>query len=646
MHRFNLFKLSNRKRWHFRPLLFTSSLLFHTALGTSIYGSPLLTKSDSLLSFPSNTIKIEGFLGSKINLCIEKRIKTQDPAYLTEPFTHRTETHLWQTEFWGKWILSAIAAYQYNQDPELLSKIKDAVSLLLKTQSPDGYIGNYTPEAQLQHWDIWGRKYTLLGLLHYYEISKDKIALAAAQKLADHLLTQVGPGKANIVKTGNYQGMPSSSILEPMVLLYRITGKKEYLDFSKYIVTQWETPDGPQLISKALKGIPVADRFPHPKSWWSWENGQKAYEMMSCYEGLLDLYRVTGNADYLKAVELAVQTIIESEINIAGSGTAFECFYHGASLQTTPTYHTMETCVTFTWMKLCFNLLRLTGKPEYADQIEKTTYNALLASMKYDGSQIAKYSPLEGTRQQGEEQCSMHINCCNANGPRAFTMLPNYALLFSGKEIFVNLYSQMSSTFPISKNNNVSLKINTDYPVTDRIEIIVSPQKQEVFSLNLRIPEWSSKSEVYINGVKQQDIKAGSYYKLARKWTAGDKVSLKLDLQGKLITRQGFQVMIRGPVVLARDSRFNDGFVDETAIIQQNDSIVILQPAPDKPDNVWMAFTAPLVLGTDLEGEYKNPHPVHFCDFGSAGNDWNRTSRYRVWIKQTLNVMKTQYKPY
>ena len=49
------------------------------------------------------------------------------------------------------------------------------------------------------------------------------------------------------------------------------------------------------------------------------------------------------------------------------------------------------------------------------------------ASLKADASQIAKYSPLEGWRHEGEEQCGMHINCCNANGPRAFAMIPQFA---------------------------------------------------------------------------------------------------------------------------------------------------------------------------------------------------------------------------
>lgn len=609
--------------------------------------SPVKAARTDLLEawIPANN-RINGYLGEKIDLCISERIKKQDVQHLIDPFKTRNETRMWQTEFWGKWILSAIASYEYNRDPEMLKIIQNAVSGLLATQTPDGYIGNYTPEAQLQHWDIWGRKYTLLGLLEYFGISGDKKALEASKKLADHLLSQVGPGKADIIKTGNYRGMPSSSVLEPMVLLYRYTGEKRYLDFSKYIVAQWETTDGPKLISKAAEGIDVADRFPKPPAWWSWENGQKAYEMMSCYEGLLELYRITGDASYLKSSELAVQNIIDTEINVAGSGTAFECFYHGGQRQTEPTYHTMETCVTFTWIKLCNNLLRLTGNPMYADQIEKTVYNALMASMKSDGSQIAKYSPLEGMRHEGEEQCGMHINCCNANGPRAFALLPKLAVMSAGTEIFVNLYSPSSAFVQLKPKNKITISQATGYPVTELVEITVQPEKTESFTLALRIPAWSANSSVSVNGSPVDGVLSGSYQKITREWKSGDKVTLKLDLSGRLISLNGHQAIMRGPVLLARDSRFKDGFVDETAIIQHKGNVVALTPPAEKPAQIWMAFTAQLVLGTDLEGEFKAPQQIHFCDFGSAGNTWERDTRYRVWIRQTLNVMNSVYKSY
>lgn len=620
--------------------------LFVFAALTVIVGFAPETPKKNAAPASSVFTKMGGYLGGKIDLCIDERIKKQDVQHLVEPFRSRRETRLWQSEFWGKWILSAIGAYEYNHDPGLFKIIQYAAGDLMATQTPDGYIGNYTPESQLNHWNIWGCKYTLLGLLAYYDISSDVKALDAARRLGDYVMTLVGPGKADIVKTGNYRGMPSSSILEPMVLLYNRTNKKEYLDFAKYIVEQWETVNGPKLISKGLEGVPVAERFPDPPTWWSWENGQKAYEMMSCYDGLLELYKITGEATYLKVVEQVVQEIMRSEINLAGSGTAFECFYHGAGRQTEPTYHTMETCVTFTWMKLCNQLLQLTHNPLYADHIERTTYNALLASMKFDGSQIAKYSPLEGHRQEGEEQCGMHINCCNANGPRAFVLIPKVALQIAENEVYVNLYNQSETEINLNPKNRFILVQNTEYPVNGDVELSINGDKPLNFMLALRIPLWSKNTSVWINGIKQDGIIPGSYLKIARNWKNNDKIQLKLDLQAQLVELQGYQAIMRGPVLLARDSRFGDGFIDEASVIQHKAQVVDLQPSANKPENVWMSFTAPLVLGTDLEGEHRKPVQVHFCDFASAGNTWDSSERYKTWLKKTLHVMNTPYKKY
>lgn len=606
-----------------------------------------LEKSSVILTPATiSDIKLRGYPGEKIDLCIDERIKKQDVEHLIEPFRNKTETRLWQSEFWGKWMLSAIAAYKYQPEPELLSIMKNAVAGILETQLPNGYIGNYTPESQLTQWDIWGRKYSMLGLIRYYEISNDKNALLAAQRVADHLLSQIGPGKTNIIQTGNYHGMASSSVLEPIVYLYNHTKEKRYLDFANYIAEQWETENGPKLISKAVEGEWVSERFPHPDVWWSWENGQKAYEMMSCYEGLLQLYLVNGNYKYFKAVVDVVENIIDTEINIAGSGSAFECWYHGIENQTRPTYHTMETCVTITWMKLCFNLLQVTGDSKYADQIEKSFYNALLASMKFDAGEIAKYSPLEGMRHSGEEQCGMHINCCNANGPRGFTLMPAFAYMKTENTVFVNFYCESEATVKLEADNEVFIQQKTTYPENDKIILEIDPKKSREFEIALRIPEWSEKTSLTINGDSIKNLKAGTYKRVKRAWKKGDRIELQLDLRGRLVKQNSYQAITRGPIVLARDTRFADGFVDETAIVQSENGIVKLTPTQKIPNSIWMAFTAPLVLGTDLEGEFKNPQKINFCDFGSAGNTWEPGTRYRVWIPQTLNVMKMNYEKY
>ena len=621
------------------PLIVTLVLLASVAFSPEKDTNPMLIQQAQIM-------EIGAYPGEIINKCIDKRIMGQDVDQLIDPFKLKNETYCWQTEFWGKWMLSAVAAYQYNHDDKLMEKMKYAVDGLLATQMPDGHIGNYGPDTQLTGWDIWGRKYSMLGLIRYYEISKDKKALRAAEKVADKLISQVGPGKVNMVKTGFYRGMASSSVLEPIVYLYNHTHNETYLDFANYIVDQWETEDGPKLISKALEGIHVKDRFPKPEKWWTWENGQKAYEMMSCYDGLLELYKVTKNPEHLDAIIKTVDDIIATEINIAGSGSAFECWYGTVENQTRPTYHTMETCVTITWMKLCNSLLEVTGDSKYADQVERSFYNALMASMKYDASEIAKYSPLEGVRHAGEEQCNMHINCCNANGPRGFAMIPSFGIKTLDKEVFINYYGESAATIILDQKNKINIKQSTTYPESGSIVMEIKPEKPMDFSLNLRIPAWSTVNKVFVNNEALSEIESGKYLKISRNWINGDKVTIDLDMRGKLHENHGHEAITRGPIVLARYSAFRDGYVDETAVIQNEEGIIELSPIKDKPANIWMAYTAPCKMGTDLEGEGAIPQPIHFCDFASAGNTWDPTTRYRVWLPKTLNVMDMDYEHY
>jgi len=595
-----------------------------------------------LKTMDQHQLTLKGYVGERTDQILKKRVLAQDYDSLVEPFRHKTETHLWQMEFWGKWMLGAVAAWEYSHDATLMNHMSHSVESLIETQMPNGYIGNYAPDSQLNQWDIWGRKYVMLGLLRYHDITGDKKALEAARKEADYLLSQVGPGKVNIVETGNWRGMASSSVLEPIMMLYNKTRHDQYLEFAKYIVRQWETPDGPQLISKALAGIHVAGRFPYPKDRSSLVRvgGQKAYEMMSCYDGLLELYRVTGNSDYLKAVEMTVQDITEEEISVTGSGSSHECWCHGKKLQTLPTFLAMETCVVTTWMKLNYSLLQLTGKPEYANHIETTYYNALQASTKHDGTEITMYSPLVGHRETGAKQCGMEINCCSANGPRGYMMMPRYAVMTDQEGIYINLYSKMTAKITLADKNKVVLKQETNYPVTDRIRIEVSPGKPEKFTIALRIPEWSKITKVSVNGNKITGITPGTYKNISRQWQASDVIEMQLDLRGRLVRLNHHIAVLRGPIALCRDSRFEDGYVDEAIMIQNEGGYVTLEPYDEKPEMMWMAFTVPGRLGTGISSTSKPPVPVRFCDFDSAGNEWKDTTRYRIWLPEPLNVLK------
>lgn len=582
-------------------------------------------------------VKIEGYAGERIDKCIADITMPVDIDLLVQPFRAQDETqNRWQTEFWGKWVQGAIDSYLYNADTVLYEKIGKSVALMAETQRQDGYMGNYDKEHQLNGWDVWGRKYTTLGLLKWYGLSRDRKALDAACRLIDYTITQLGPGGVPVYATGCYKGMASGSILEPVVMLYNATGNRKYLDFARHLACSLDEAGGPQLIS--LADTRLDRRFPvGPDMWWSNDNGQKAYEMMSCYIGFLELYKVTGETIYLDAVEKVVKRIVDEEINICGSAAASECWFGGKLRQTEPNVDAMETCVTFTWMQLNERLLQITGKPEYAGNIEKSMFNALFASMKYDGSEIVKYLPLEGFRMGSEGQCGMPLHCCNANAPRAFAMIPRFAWTVRDSAVEINLFTQSSADVKVGKNA-ARLTMTTGYPQDGYSEVTVECRKKLPFALRVRIPAWAENAEIQVNGRPLGCVVAGEYAVIDRSWNNGDKVTVNFEMTPRLVMLDNHQAIVRGPVTLARDSRFNDGFVDEACIIPAGrDGKVELRPTA-APDKMWMAYEITVPVGTYGNEGHMPSRTIHFCDFASAGNDWDFDGRYRVWLPRSVEV--------
>lgn len=617
--------------------------LLFSALGFLFFVQGFAQVSDKLFTVANiNKIKIDGYIGSKMDACIQNGILATDENYLVEPFRHRNEKSQWQSEFWGKWFTAAADAYQYTRDAKLLAKLQNAVNGLLSTQTPDGYIGNYAPEYRLQQWDIWGMKYCLLGLLDYYEITKDARTLNAMKKLADYVMKATAEKNIPYHQFGNYKGMAASSILEPIVKLYNITRQKSYLQFAQKIVASWSDPGASDLIGNALKNIAVGKRSPIPAIWYGPDNGQKAYEMMSCYEGLLELYRITGNKQYLQAVQMAAENILKTEIYITGSGASMECWFGGAHTQSTPVKHTMEACVTVTWMKFCLQLLRITGDAKWANEIEKSYYNALLGTMTPDGATWSKYIGIKGKRYMGEEQCGMTTNCCIANGPRGIMLAPKEAVMTGNNEIAINFYTPLTATVDLNKNQKINIKVITSYPKDGNIDINIAPKKAGTFNLKLRIPDWAENYTIEVNGQKQNYSVANGYAAVKRLWKAGDIVNVNFHYglrQFKLDGDAYHYALLYGPLVLASDKRYQElPFYEFYTPVLKDGKIPFTISVQNKIKDVYLEMKVPFIK--EVNGLVDVEEYITLVDFASSGNTWTEASANQVWMQKIRDVSK------
>ncbi|MGV8093061.1 MAG: beta-L-arabinofuranosidase domain-containing protein [Mangrovibacterium sp.] len=639
-----------------RTTLLTFVLLFCAFL------SPIKNQAQGDVFSPGepSLARIDGFVGEKMRSC-ENGIMSKDYHLYSLPFKNKLDNGGgFMGEFWGKWFTSAALVYAWQPSAAYRNILDESVAELIKTQEADGRISSYSKENDFGPWDIWGRKYALLGLIAHYDQTGDKASLEAACRATDALIGIAGPGKKKLTETGLQiiGSLSSCSVLEPVVKVYQRTGDKKYLDFAQYLVRLWSEPNsynpkGLRLIEDALAGVdPIFIAAP------------KGYEMMSCYEGLCELYRVTGEKRLLNAVVRFTEGVLRKEIMIVGSGSSGELWCDGVNRQTEILEQPMETCVTVTWMKLCYQLLQLTGDPVWADNLEISLYNALMGAMIDGGKWWAYFSPLIGERMPSPMQVpACESSCCVANGPRGLMITPLWSVMKSKSGPVINLYCKGSWTQKLGSGSELKLTQETNYPEGEKILIHVDLPRPEHFTIRLRIPNWNKKCRLTVNN-ESIECEPGTYAKIDRIWKKGDQICLAMDLRGRIVKAPGSMndlAVMRGPIVLALDNRMVKNENYNLWLLPQGtqwqtknelggltyvlpkpclsddspDQYIELTPATSKSADVWMAFEVPFLYRYTHFFDHKQINLV-MCDYASAGNQYSEKNLFRVWLPQPL----------
>ena len=381
-------------------------------------------------------VQLAGWIGQRIQANEANRLVKLDAARLLEGFRKRPGRQSWDGEHVGKWLHAATLAWVNSGDPALREKLDYVAAELCKCQLEDGYLGTYEEKNRWKSWDVWAHKYNLIGLLTYVRYTGNTAPLSACRRMADLLCSTFGeaPGQRDIIKAGPQVGMAPTSVLEPMVLLYRLTGEPRYLDFCKYILRAWEQPNGPKIISTLLT-LKRVDKIANAK----------AYEMLSCLNGALEYYRTTGDARILQACLNAWQDIVDHRLYLTGAASYWEVFHDDYDL---PNANNVgETCVTVTWIQFNAQLLRLTGEARFADQLEHVVLNQLFGAQKCDGSAWGYYVQMEGRKPYTS---NLDGQCCLSSGPRGVALIPTFAVTTDAEGVVVNLYDAGKATLTLA----------------------------------------------------------------------------------------------------------------------------------------------------------------------------------------------------
>ena len=578
-------------------------------------------------------VHLEGWIGTRVDANEANRLAKLDPARLLEGYRKRPGRQTWDGEHVGKWLHAATLAWVNTGDRELREKLDFVASELVKCQLADGYLGTYLDKDRWTEWDVWAHKYNLIGLITYMRYTGNMAPLETCRRMGDLLCDTFGdtPGKRDIIKAGWHVGLAPTSVLEPMVLLYRLTGEPRYLEFCKYILRAWEQPNGPKVISTLLTQKRV-DKV---------GNG-KAYEMLSCLNGALEYYRTTGEPQILQACLNAWQDIVSNRLYVTGAASYHELFHDDFDL---PNVNNVgETCVTVTWLQFNAQLLRLTGEARFAEQLEHVVLNQLFGAQRCDGTAWGYYVQMEGKKPYSS---TLDGHCCLSSGPRGVALIPTFACTTDKDGVVVNLYNAGIGALNLSDGTGVKLKIGTSFPAEERVRIEVDPDKKSSFTVRLRLPSWCSTAQIAVNG-KNLRVSAQSdgYQHLHRHWKKGDRIDLTLPMQPRVLAgnhlNAGKVAVCYGPLVLSADQALlepvtpNGKPVPLSTIALASSSAEALDVTPEPatgPMKTWSGarvFRVKAVTTAPVDatpaGSAISLRLVPFADAGTTGSD------YKIWL--------------
>lgn len=578
-----------------------------------------------------NSLNINGKMDQVVRFVTDNQLMDKKiwRAYIDVFSTLEDSNDLWwRGEFWGKQMRGACITYMYTQDEKLYEVLTWACKELLKKQDELGRFSTYTLEKEFNGWDMWGRKYVLTGLQHFYRICKDselkEEILKAAKRHLDYVISKVGPGKIDITTTSSWWGCVNScTILEPTMKLYDMTKEKRYLDFAEYIISKGGCHDC-DLIELAMRDDLYPYQYPVTK----------AYEMMSFYEGLVAYYEITKEEKYLEVVKKFIEKVYQSDITIIGcSGCTHELFDHSAVKQTEPADNIMqETCVTVTWIRLLARVYMITGDMNYIDRIEQSGYNALYGSLNtkkcehlnlftkeyFPAKTFDSYSPLYmNSRGRGIGGCIPLANgdyggCCVAIGACGVSLMPLTAVMADEAYVYINQQFNGETTVKDANGQEVRLTFESEYPLKAACKIKVHCQESTPLQFKIRRPNWCE--EMHLNG---KEVTKAGYQELSGIFQDGEEITFEWKQCLKVHRLNNKVAFTYGAITLACDSAKSDRDIRRPIAVSDAPVYRIILPAEDE------------LVRIECETE---DDTILLTDYQSCGKEWTQEkSIITVW---------------
>lgn len=536
-----------------------------------------------------------------------------------------------------KWLEAACYILHNYEDISLEKNVNEIISLISNSQLNDGYLNTFYStkflDKRLTNFlfmhELYCAGHLIEAAIAHYKATNTRELLNVAEKFADLII--------RVYRKKKIREVPGHEEIELALLgLFRITKKMEYLSLSKdfinnrgkmprlktYIIQKYLNYN--QTIRKAKKynedfkkrnlnmvynkrgekdeieafyaDLTLKERVKFIISIISGKCYQlnvpvreivepvgHAVRAMYLYCGMADLYSETGDKALLKALKRIWLKVLKAKMYITGgigSIKGIEGFEKDFKLRNDRSYS--ETCAAIGSLMWNWRLLQISGNCKYADLLEKILYNAMLAGYSIDGRRYFYTNPLISYGEEERKEWFL-CSCCPPNVARTIASLGKYIYSTSDQGVWVHQYIGSNVNLEIV-NNNIKLIQESEFPWKFKVKIRLSLNRNLNFSIFLRVPKWSLRTNLAINGVKYKNsLNSGRYVKVFRNWMDQDQIDLEF-INQPLLLESDHRVkdsktkgaLSYGPLIYCLEQKDNEEFDIFKAIIPKDQKFQVI----------------------------------------------------------------------
>ena len=519
------------------------------------------------------------------------------------------------------------AAYSLQVHPETMMRLylDKLIKVMDGAQWEDGYLFTFYSIPERQPEKLWTNVQSIheqYCVGHMYEAAVAHFQVTG-EKLFLDVATQNADLMCNVFNAEKRTDPPGHQEIEiGLCKLYRATGEEKYLNQAKFFLDQRgrkgnRGPNG----DGGLYGSYSQDHKPVTEQTRALGHSVRAAYL---YTGMADVAALTGNMEYIKAIDAIWKDVVDTKLYITGGiGAAggHEGFGGHYELPNMTAY--CETCASIANIFWNHRMFLMHGDAKYIDVLERVLYNAALSGISMKGDLFFYPNVLESIGQHSRSPW-FGCACCPSNVARFIPSVPGYTYAHKDSDVYVNLFISGQTSIETS-NNKIKLTQQTQYPWKGAVHIGVEPEKSDTFTINVRIPGWAQNkcvpSDLYTfqKAVKEQarlkingkrispNIKNG-FARIERKWQKGDTIELNLPMPVRRIIAhrdvkadRGKVALQQGPVVFCLEWPDNDSGVLDLVI--PDDAKLRAEYMPDLLNGVTVITGKAQVAKRTIDGD-------------------------------------------